>query len=133
MCMIYAKPKNYVIKYNKIRLKTLFIVLSILLLFFGGAVSFYFSDIELPYLRIFGYQKQTSLLENESLIARINIFKETGIDQLSLNPLFGNLGAEHVVGQSSTYIHSLISVQSHLGMIGTFGLSGSSALSSLRQ
>lgn len=122
MCVVYAKPKNYVIKHNKIRLKKLFIVLSILL--FCGAVSFYISGIELPYLRIFGFGQQTSLLENESLVSRINIFMDTGIDQLSINPLFGNLGADYIVGRPGSYIHSIISVQSHLGMIGTLLLLG---------
>ena len=78
----------------------------------------------LPHLRIFGFSQNTSLLENESLVSRIDIFMNTGIDQLSINPLFGNLGADYIVGQPGSYIHSIISVQSHLGMIGTFLLLG---------
>lgn len=118
MCIIYAKPKNYVIKHNKIRLKKLFIVLSILL--FCGGASFYISGIELPYLKIFGYGDQTSLLKNQSLVDRIEIFMDEGIDQLFINPVFGNLGAEYIVGTPGRYIHSIISVQSHLGIIGSF-------------
>ena len=122
MCIIYAKPKNYIIKHNKIRLTTLFNLLFILL--FSGVVLFYVLNLELPYLKIFGYEEQKSLLENQSLIDRINIFLDTGIDQLSINPLFGNLGAEHIVGSSGDYIHSIISVQSHLGIIGSLFLLG---------
>jgi len=121
MCVIYAKPKNYLIINNKIRLKILFLI-SILLL--CGTFTFYVSGLELPHLRIFGFSQNTSLLENESLVSRIDIFMNTGIDQLSINPLFGNLGADYIVGQPGSYIHSIISVQSHLGMIGTFLLLG---------
>jgi len=78
------------------------------------------SDIELPMLRIFGFQGEASLLENPSLISRVEILQGVGIKQLSINPVFGNLGAEYIVGRPGEYIHSLISVQSHLGIIGSF-------------
>jgi len=122
MCIIYAKPKHFLIKHQKIYLKNLFIVLLVLLL--CSTAWFYVSGIELPYLRIFGFQESTSILENRSLISRIEMLMGTGIEQIAINPVFGNLGAEHIVGGPGGYIHSLISVQSHLGMIGTFLLLG---------
>lgn len=122
LCVIYAKPKNYLIRQNKIRFKTVFTFLFVLLL--CGAAALYISHLELPPLRIFDYQKKINLSENESLVSRIDIFKKTGIEQLSINPLFGNLGAETVVARRGEYIHSIISVQSHLGMMGSLLLLG---------
>jgi hypothetical protein len=122
MCISYAKPKHFLLKHNKIYLGNLLIVLLVLLL--CGAAWFCVSGIELPYLRIFGFQESTSVLESRSLISRIEMFMDTGIEQIAINPVFGNLGAEYIVGRPGGYIHSLISVQSHLGMIGTFLLLG---------
>ena len=118
MSVIYAKPDYFIFRHNRIRIKNLFIVLLVLLL--CGSACFYMSDIELPMLRIFGFQGEASLLENPSLISRVEILQGVGIKQLSINPVFGNLGAEYIVGRPGEYIHSLISVQSHLGIIGSF-------------
>lgn len=118
MCVIYAKPDNFLFKYPKVRLKKLFIILSVLLV--CCVAWFYLADVELPYLRIFGYQKQSSIIENRGLTSRIEILMGTGMEQLSINPVFGDLGAEYKVGRPGDYIHSLISIQSHLGMMGAF-------------
>lgn len=54
-----------------------------------------------------------------SLQNRIAILLESGLRQLSVNPLFGDLGVDHVVGNPGGYIHSIFSVQSHLGLVGS--------------
>jgi hypothetical protein len=61
---------------------------------------------------------------NRSLQARLQILMESGAEQLSLNPLLGDLAADHVVGNPGGYIHSIVSVQSHLGVIGSILLFG---------
>ncbi len=123
--IIYAKPKNYLFKNNKIHTKRFFCVLSIFILSIAGA--FFIPHIKLPPLRFFDYQEHLSLsplLTNQSLTSRKQIMMDTGADQLSINPIFGDLGAEYRTNRPGGYIHSLISVQSHLGIIGTLLLLG---------
>lgn len=52
-----------------------------------------------------------------SLMGRWEILTEYGLLQLAVDPIFGRVNAENVVG-ANLYVHSLLSIQTHLGLIG---------------
>lgn len=54
-----------------------------------------------------------------SITSRVAIFEEIGLTHLGYAPLMGNLGVEHFFGSPGGYLHSILSVQSHLGIIGS--------------
>ena len=58
-------------------------------------------------------------IASTSIGSRLQILFESGIEQLAINPLTGDLAAEEIVGNPGGYIHSILSVQSHLGIIGS--------------
>ena len=58
-------------------------------------------------------------LADSSIQSRLDIFLNSSIDQLAVNPVFGNLAADKIVGHPGYYIHSIVSVQTHLGFIGS--------------
>ncbi|WP_315920458.1 hypothetical protein [Mesorhizobium sp. SP-1A] len=60
----------------------------------------------------------------KSIFSRLDILVSDGIDQLSVNPVWGDLGVDRVTDHPGKYIHSIIAVQTHLGMIGSFLLFG---------
>lgn len=63
-------------------------------------------------------------VSNSSLTSRVKIFSDVGRDQILVNPLFGDLGAEIVTGSRGNYLHSVFSIQTHTGLIGSLLLSG---------
>jgi hypothetical protein len=75
----------------------------------------------LPSIKIFDFGGG---INTTSFSGRIQLLFSYGFDQLSYNPIFGDIGVEYKYGGAGLYIHSLISVQSHLGIIGSFTLFG---------
>lgn len=65
-----------------------------------------------------------TFVAGSSISSRWKILYEDAIDQLALNPVFGDLGAEVKTFRPGGYIHSLISVQSHTGLLGSVLLIG---------
>lgn len=76
---------------------------------------FLFVDPELlNSLRFFGETSVEGIAGNSSITSRIDQFLSTGLDQINRNWFFGDLTIEN-------YIHSsLITIQTHLGIIGSF-------------
>lgn len=67
----------------------------------------------------------TEKLNNSSVQSRNKIWREYALPELAVNPIFGDLSADQIVtGERGLYIHSLISVQSHLGLVGSILLLG---------
>ncbi|HEY4203130.1 MAG TPA: hypothetical protein VGM83_21465 [Devosiaceae bacterium] len=60
-----------------------------------------------------------SPIAGSSIDSRWRILLNNGLEQLRVNPLFGDLGAEIVTGHPGEYIHSILSVQSHTGIVGS--------------
>lgn len=58
-------------------------------------------------------------LASSSIQSRLQILFDSGMEQLAINPLVGDLAADHIVGTPGGYIHSILSVQSHLGIVGS--------------
>lgn len=54
-----------------------------------------------------------------SVTSRVAILEEVGLSHLGYAPLMGNLGVDHLLEQSGEYLHSILSVQSHLGFVGS--------------
>lgn len=65
-----------------------------------------------------------TFVAGSSVSSRWKIIYEDAVDQLALDPMFGDLGAEVKTFRPGGYIHSLISVQSHTGLIGSMLLIG---------
>jgi len=64
------------------------------------------------------------ILEDSSVTSRSEILVTYGMAQLSVDPVFGDLGAEIVTGTPSKYLHSLLSIQTHLGIVGSLLMIG---------
>lgn len=92
-----------------------------LILYFGFLLIvlftslFFMGDYDINQLRIFGFGSGS----NSSIDSRIYMLKENFIIQLSYNPIFGNAIVDDLTTGSGTYTHSLISLLTHLGLIGT--------------
>lgn len=60
-----------------------------------------------------------------NLMTRIDIIKESGVPQILYNPLWGDLSVDRIItGEPGWYIHSIVSVQTHLGIFGSILLFG---------
>lgn len=55
----------------------------------------------------------------QSISSRYSIFSENVWKQLRVAPIFGDIGVDSTVGQPGSYLHSLLSIQTHLGLIGS--------------
>lgn len=80
--------------------------------------------INLIPIRIFNYSRNVSIEEiykHESIISRMELIQNYGIDQIMVSPLFGDLSSDRIVtGRKGDYLHSsILSIQTHLGIIGT--------------
>ena len=92
-------------------------IIVILFILFG--VASYISksmNIDLDRFRITGYGSGNI----NSVDARIKIFKDNFLEQLSYNPIFGNTQVDDLTTGAGTYTHSLISLMTHLGFVGFF-------------
>jgi len=69
--------------------------------------------------RLLDYGNVTSLLETPSIAGRIGILAECGHQQLARAPFFGDLAAEYYSCGEGEYLHSILSVQTHLGAVGS--------------
>ena len=53
-----------------------------------------------------------------ALIAAYDAFRDNFITQFSYNPLFGNMRVDLLTTGQGTYVHSLLSLLTHLGLVG---------------
>jgi hypothetical protein len=73
--------------------------------------------LNLEEFRIVGYSSGT--IGGHSLESRIRILRSNFLTQFAYAPLFGNLNADSLTTGAGTYAHSLISMLSHLGIVGS--------------
>jgi hypothetical protein len=71
-------------------------------------------DMKTTDLRIFGFSSGSS----SSVDSRLAILQRNYVEQLSYNPIFGNTQVDVLTTGEGSYAHSLISIFSHLGLIG---------------
>jgi O-antigen ligase len=102
--------KKIILKYINIILKYI-IILSIISLLLINIFN-----LPLDKIRLFGFGSSTL----RSLNTRIEILRESFIDQISYSPILGNMNvALETTGDKGNYIHSfLLYIQSNLGLIG---------------
>jgi hypothetical protein len=73
------------------------------------------SGIDPKIFRVMGFGKNS---DNSSMGSRIEILRNNFIEQLSYNPIFGNTQVDDLTTGVGTYAHSLISLLTHLGVVG---------------
>lgn len=78
--------------------------------------------------RLLDYGNVESLLDTPSIASRLEILQGCAAQQFALGPLFGDLAAEYRTCGEGHYLHSLVSVQTHLGLVGTLLFLGAVAL-----
>lgn len=76
-------------------------------------------DMKTTDLRIFGFSTGRS----SSIDSRFAILQKNYVEQLSYNPIFGHTQVDALTTGEGSYAHSLISIFSHLGLIGGILLS----------
>lgn len=69
--------------------------------------------------RLLDYGQVDSILETPSLASRSEIASTCGSLQFAYAPMLGDLRVEHVTCGAGNYLHSLVSVQTHLGIVGS--------------
>lgn len=109
-----AKPPQWVFRSSRLRIRGFasMVVLAALLL---GSVSA-IGSLNLPAMRILDYGRAQGVFGSSSVTARTRLWVEEGVSQLAQNPLLGDPGIGLLDG---AYAHSIVSVQTHLGIIGT--------------
>lgn len=58
-------------------------------------------------------------LAGSSVYSRAEILLNSGVEQLVVNPIFGDLAVDYAIGRPGYYIHSIVTIQTHLGIIGS--------------
>ena len=81
------------------------------------AAIFHFSGLDFQRFRVFGFEDQR--VGGNSLVSRLRLLSDNFLTQFAVNPLFGNLRAHDLTTGEGSYAHSLISLLSHLGLVGT--------------
>lgn len=80
-----------------------------------GFVVLSYLPIDISSFRIVGFGKGVST----SITSRVGIFKNNFVDQFAYNPIFGNIEVQiATTGEDGTYVHSLLSILTHLGLVG---------------
>lgn len=88
-----------------------------------GIAGLDLSDL-LALTRLLDYGNVDSLLDTPSIASRLEILSDCAGRQFALGPIAGDLAAEFKTCGDGHYLHSLLSIQTHLGLIGSlsFGL-----------
>lgn len=81
-----------------------------------GAGVLIYLNLDMSQIRLFGYEERNIAY---SLISRLELLRSNFMIQFAYNPIFGNLRADVLTTGQGTYAHSLISMLSHLGIVGT--------------
>jgi hypothetical protein len=96
-----------------------FLLLSVFLsitLVGAGVVVLSLTNLEVYHFRIFGFSDGT--FGARSLMSRMDMLSNNFLTQFAYNPAFGDLNVDSLTTGKGTYAHSLVSVFSHLGIVG---------------
>lgn len=74
--------------------------------------------------RLFDYGAVDSVIDTPSVASRLDLLAACAAHQFELAPLLGDLAAEYRTCGEGEYLHSLLSIQTHLGLVGSllFGM-----------
>ena len=89
-------------------------IVSVGVLLGAGLLALQIFGVDVDTLRIVGYGEG----ENTSIVSRNEIFKRNFIPHVAHSPIFGHTQVEHLAGDRTSYVHSLASIQTHLGLVG---------------
>ena len=92
----------------------LYVVLTLCVLFVAVLSLINSFGLELDSFRVLGFGSG----ESSSINSRIDIFKNNFLIQLNYNPLFGNTMVDTLTTGEGSYVHSLLSLLTHLGIVG---------------
>ncbi|MFA5849811.1 MAG: hypothetical protein WC833_08000 [Bacteroidales bacterium] len=111
LAIYYSLPKGWLFSRKGIKINTLRSVFLILIAFL--LVYIYIPEIDPSNLRLLDYGESSSFFTNSSVQSRISIIEGSFMQQFLNAPLFGDISY-------TTYMHSsLLSIQTHLGIIGS--------------
>ena len=82
-----------------------------------GCVLIQTNIIDTSKYRAFEFGEST-LFNNNSVMSRIDIVREELLDQVTQSPILGRLGVDSATTGGANHVHSLLSVATHLGVIG---------------
>lgn len=90
--------------------------LVIVLVLFAILIILNITDFDFTTTRAFGFGSGS----NTSVNSRMEILRQTGLDQISYSPIFGNLNVASIVtGDSGKFLHNFIpNIMAELGIIG---------------
>jgi hypothetical protein len=93
-----------------------FLGISVTLVVLLFSIIIWVTDFDLMSIRFFGFGSGV----NSSLISRIEILMNTGLDQLAYAPIFGNMNvAYYTTGSSGRTLHTFLPyVMANLGVVG---------------
>jgi hypothetical protein len=89
--------------------------------FFAVVVFFAYTGLEARQFRIFGFGEREILF---SLTDRFEILRSNFVVQFAHSPMLGDLRADELTTGPGSYSHSLISMFSHLGIVGVVLFAG---------
>lgn len=92
-------------------------VVMTILLIVAVALVLSFTQLEPEQFRIFGFAE--GRFGGDSIASRLRILSNNFITQFAHSPVFGNMRADDLTTGPGTYAHSLVSLLSHLGIVGT--------------
>lgn len=101
-------------------------------IFFALSVGFLYFLSQIPPFRLLNFEGMPVVLEesgfdfprdlilsNSSVSARVEIFSESFWQQIMVNPVFGDIAVGQAIGRPGLYLHSILAVQTHFGLIGS--------------
>ena len=101
--------------FGRMKLKLLFgSVVSVGLLVGGGMLALHLAGIDIDTMRVTNYGEG----ENTSLVSRNELFRRNFLPHFSYNPIFGHTNVHNLAGHRDSYVHSLASILTHLGLVG---------------
>lgn len=75
-----------------------------------------YMELGIEQFRIVGYSERNFVY---SMMSRVDIFERNFLTHFAYSPLFGTLNVEVLTTGAGSYAHSLVSMLSHLGIVGT--------------
>ena len=79
-----------------------------------GAVEYF--KIDITQMRLFGYGLELDGLR--SVTSRTEIFRDNFVKHFEYSPIFGHTQVEKIFGDYGRYVHSTLSILTHLGLVG---------------
>lgn len=84
------------------------------LLFFCAMLMFSFTEVDPEHIRILGFGSG----DVSSINSRVALLKGNFVEHFSYNPLLGHTKIDVITTGEGTYIHSIFSILTHLGLVG---------------